>query len=87
MWRSLLAHLWERCRQIDIVHGQGANYTQSIMSPLSLLLGKPSLVKASLTNDDFSSLSGSHVAPIQRVFLGMLDAYVAISANLEQEFA
>jgi glycosyltransferase involved in cell wall biosynthesis len=87
VWRSLLAHLWERRREIDIVHGQGANYTQSIVGPVGRLLGKPSLVKASLANDDLSSLSGSRVAPIHRAFLGMIDAYVAISADLEEEFA
>lgn len=87
VWRALLAHLWARRREIDIVHGQGANYTQSIVGPLGRLLGKPSLVKASLANDDLSSLSGSRVSRIHRAFLGMVDAYVAISADLEQEFA
>lgn len=86
VWRALWAHLWARRRSLDIVHGQGASYTQSIVGPMGRLLGMPSLVKASLANDDLSSLSGTRVAGIHRVFLGMVDAYVAISADLEREF-
>ena len=86
VWRALWTHLQARRRALDIVHGQGANYTQSIVGPMGRLLGMPSLVKASLANDDLSSLSGSRVARIHRAFLGMVDAYVAISADLEREF-
>jgi glycosyltransferase involved in cell wall biosynthesis len=86
VWRALSAYLWRHRHQVDILHGQGAYYTQSIVGPLGRLLGKPSLVKASLANDDLCSLSGSNVSGIHRRFLDMIDAYVAISADLEQEF-
>ena len=87
IWRALWVHLWRRRHAIDILHAQGASYTQSIVGPMGRLLGKPSLVKASLANDDLRSLSGTRVAGIHRAFLGMIDAYVAISDDLEQEFA
>jgi glycosyltransferase involved in cell wall biosynthesis len=86
IWRALSAYLWQRRHEIDILHGQGAYYTQSIVGPLGRLFGKPSLVKASLANDDLSSLSGSSISAIHRRFLDMIDAYVAISSDLEREF-
>jgi glycosyltransferase involved in cell wall biosynthesis len=86
VWRALFAHLLQRRHEIDILHGLGAYYTQSIVGPLGRLLGKPSLVKASLADDDLSSLSGSTISWLHRRFLDMIDAYVAISRDLEREF-
>ncbi len=86
VWRALSAHLWSRRREIDILHGQGAYYTQSIVGPLGRLFGKPSVIKASLAHDDLGSLTGSSISAVHRRFLGMIDAYVAISADLEREF-
>lgn len=86
VWRALSAHLWHRRHEIDILHGQGAYYTQSIVGPLGRLFRKPSLVKASLWNDDLCSVTGSSISPVHRRFLDMIDAYVAISNDLEQEF-
>lgn len=87
IWRSLAAHLWARRNAVDILHGQGAYYTQSILGPLGRLLGKPTLVKASLSQNDLSSLSHSTIAPVHRRFLRLVDAYVAISRELQAEFA
>ena len=86
IWRSLAVHLWRRRHHVDILHGQGAYYTQSILGPLGRLLGKPTLVKASLSQNDLSSLSHSTIAPVHRRFLRLVDAYVAISEDLEAEF-
>lgn len=87
IWRSLAAHLWARRRDVDILHGQGAYYTQSVLGPFGRLLGKPTLVKASLSQNDLSSLSHSTIAPVHRRFLRLVDAYVAISEELKAEFA
>jgi glycosyltransferase involved in cell wall biosynthesis len=87
VWRSLAGHLWQRRHAVDILHGQGAYYTQSILGPFGRLLGKPTLVKASLSQNDLSSLSHSTIAPVHRRFLRLVDAYVAISGDLEAEFA
>jgi glycosyltransferase involved in cell wall biosynthesis len=87
IWRSLAAHLWARRRAVDILHGQGAYYTQSVLGPFGRLLGKPTLVKASLSQNDLSSLSHSTIAPVHRRFLRLVDAYVAISEELKEEFA
>ncbi|WP_296925878.1 glycosyltransferase family 4 protein [Thiohalocapsa sp.] len=87
VWQSLAVHLWRRRHAVDILHGQGAYYTQSILGPFGRLLGKPTLVKASLSQNDLSSLSHSTIAPVHRRFLRLVDAYVAISADLKAEFA
>ncbi len=86
VWRGLSAYLWQRRHSIDILHGQGAYYTQSVVGPLGRLFGKPSLVKASLAHDDLSSLTGSSISAVHHRFLSMIDAYIAISADLELEF-
>ncbi|WP_200238444.1 glycosyltransferase family 4 protein [Thiohalocapsa halophila] len=87
VWRSLAAHLWQRRHAVDILHGQGAYYTQSILGPFGRFLGKPTLVKASLSQNDLSSLTHSTIAPVHRRFLRLVDAYVAISEELQIEFA
>ena len=87
LWRNLLGYLWKRRKDFDILHSHGAYYTQAIVGPLARLLGKRSLVKASLADNDLKSLTNSSVAPLHRFFLDRVDAYVAISADLEAEFA
>ena len=86
IWRHLWVHLWQRRQAVDILHGHGAYYTQSILGPFGRLLGKPTLVKASLSQNDLSSLSHSTIAPVHRHFLRLVDAYVAISEDLATEF-
>ena len=86
VWRSLAAHLWQRREHVDVLHGQGAYYMQSILGPFGRFLGKPTLVKASLYQNDLSSLSHSTIAPVHRRFLRLVDAYVAISDELREEF-
>jgi glycosyltransferase involved in cell wall biosynthesis len=85
LWRSLLGYLWRRRGQFDILHSHGAYYTQAIVGPLGRLLGKASLVKVSLAENDLSSLDSSRVGRLHRLFLNQVDAYVAISADLEAE--
>jgi glycosyltransferase involved in cell wall biosynthesis len=85
VWRSLARHLLDRRKAVDILHGHGAYYTQSILGPLGRLLRRPTLVKASMSNNDLSSLSHSAIAPVHRRFLRQVDAYVAISDDLHAE--
>ena len=58
-------------REIDLFHGHGAYYTNCIIGPFGRLLGKPSLIKASLANDDLHSLSEPRVATFHRALLSM----------------
>ncbi|QQO52581.1 MAG: glycosyltransferase family 4 protein [Thiohalocapsa sp. PB-PSB1] len=86
IWHNLFKHLWQRRRHVDILHGHGAYYIQGILGPFGQLLGKPSLVKASMSQNDLLSLTCSTIAPVHRRFLKLVDAYVAISDDLNREF-
>jgi glycosyltransferase involved in cell wall biosynthesis len=87
LWRNLFVYLWKRRYDFDVLHAHGAYYTQAIVGPFARALGKRSLVKASLADNDLKSLTSSSVGPLHRFFLDRVDAYVAISADLEREFA
>lgn len=86
LWRSLWRHLWARRHEIDLLHGHGAYYTNCIIGPFGRLLGKPSLIKASLANDDLHSLSEPRIAGFHRALLSAIDAYVGISEDLRDEW-
>ena len=86
IWKNLWWHLWAMRREIDLFHGHGAYYTNCIIGPFGRLLGKPSLIKASLANDDLHSLSEPRVATFHRALLSMVDAYVGISEDLRDEW-
>jgi len=86
LWRRLFLYLLARRREFDILHAHGAYYTQAIVGPFARLLGKRSLVKASLADNDLKSLTDAKIGPLHRFFLDRVDAYVAISAELRREF-
>jgi glycosyltransferase involved in cell wall biosynthesis len=86
LWWNLLRFVLKRRRDFDILHSHGAYYTNSIVGPLARLVGWKSIVKASLANNDLHGLKGSLAARIHHAFLGKVDAYIAISHDLEKEF-
>ncbi len=86
LWRRLFWYLFARRRDFDILHAHGAYFTQAVVGPFARVLGKRSLVKASLADNDLKSLTGAKIAPVHRFFLDRVDAYVAISADLRLEF-
>jgi phosphatidylinositol alpha-1,6-mannosyltransferase len=87
LWLNLARHVWAHRGEIDILHGHGAYYTHAFIGPLARLLGLKSLVKASLAHDDLESLSRPLVGSIHRTMLRRIDACVAISRDLVDEFA
>ena len=52
LWLNLALYVWARRKDIDVLHSHGAYFTHAFIGPLARLLGKRSLVKASLANDD-----------------------------------
>jgi glycosyltransferase involved in cell wall biosynthesis len=85
IWGALARHLLTRRAAVDILHGHGAYYIQSVLGPIGRILRRPTLVKASMSNNDLSSLSNSSIAPVHRRFLRLVNAYVAISDDLHTE--
>lgn len=86
LWLNLALYVWARRKDIDVLHSHGAYFTHAFIGPLARLLGKRSLVKASLANDDLQSLSRPIVGTLQRLMLRCIDVYVAISQDLVREF-
>jgi glycosyltransferase involved in cell wall biosynthesis len=86
LWYNLARLVWQRRHDFDILHSHGAYYTHAFIGPLGRLTGLRTLVKASLANDDLQDLSRPFIGWLHRVMLRRIDAYVAISQDLVQEF-
>jgi glycosyltransferase involved in cell wall biosynthesis len=87
LWLNLTRFVWAHRSDIDILHAHGAYYTHAFVGPLARLMGLKSLVKASLAHDDLESLTHPLVGSIHRMMLRRIDACVAISRDLVNEFA
>jgi glycosyltransferase involved in cell wall biosynthesis len=86
LWLNLSRYVWQRRHDFDILHSHGAYYTHAFIGPLSRVLGLKSLVKASLANDDLLDLNRPLIGYLHRLMLRRINAYVAISQDLVQEF-
>ncbi len=86
LWWELLKYAWGRRGDFDIFHSHGAYYLNSIVGPIARFLGWKSLVKASLEDNDLHGLGISASGKVHKLFLRLVDRYIAISANLEREF-
>ena len=86
LWWNLLLYVLARRKDFDIFHSHGAYYSNSIIGPLSKLVGWKSLIKASLADNDLHGLKRSIPGMIHYAFLRMIDSYVAISHDLGSEF-
>lgn len=86
LWFNLSRYVWRRRHDFDILHSHGAYYTHAFIGPLSRVAGLKSLVKASLANDDLLDLNRPLIGHLHRHMLRHIDAYVAISQDLAQEF-
>lgn len=86
LWFNLIRYVWSRRNDFDVLHSHGAYYTNSIVGPLGRLVGIKSLVKASLAKDDLHGVGQLATGLIHRLFLGQVNACVAISRDLEKEF-
>lgn len=86
LWFNLSRYVWKRRRDFDILHSHGAYFTNAFIGPLARIVGLKSLIKASLADDDLQGLSRPIVGRVHRFMLRRIDAYVAISQDLVQEF-
>ncbi len=86
LWFNLARLVWQRRRDFDILHSHGAYYTHAFVGPLGRVTGLRTLVKASLANDDLQDLSRPVIGRVHRFMLRRIDACVAISQDLVQEF-
>lgn len=86
LWFNLSRYVWRRRHDFDILHSHGAYYTHAFIGPLSRVAGLKSLVKASLANDDLLDLNLPLIGYLHRLMLRRINAYIAISLDLVEEF-
>lgn len=86
LWLNLARYLWRRRRDFDILHSHGAYFTNAFVGPLARVLGLKSVIKASLAADDLVDLSRPLLGRAHRAMLSRVDACVAISGDLVEEF-
>jgi glycosyltransferase involved in cell wall biosynthesis len=84
LWWNLFKLI--RHNDYDIVHSHGAYYTNCIMGPMTKLLRKKSLIKATLSNNDLIDVKKNISGWIHYFCLKTIDACVAISPELRDEF-
>lgn len=86
LWYNLARLVWRRRRDFDILHSHGAYYTHAFVGPLGRMTGLRTVVKASLANDDLQDLDRPLIGWLHRLMLRRIDACVAISQDLAEEF-
>jgi len=86
LWLNLARYCWARRKDFDVLHSHGAYFTNAFIGPLARVLGLKSLIKASLANDDLQGLQHPVVGWLHKQMLRRVDACVAISQELAQEF-
>lgn len=86
LWYNLARLVWQRRRDFDILHSHGAYYTHAFIGPLGCVAGLHTLVKASLARDDLQDLDRPLIGWLHRLMLRRIDACVAISQDLAEEF-
>jgi glycosyltransferase involved in cell wall biosynthesis len=86
LWWRLFCFAWHNRNRFDIFHVHGAHYLNSVAGPISRIVGWRSIVKATMSNDDLYGLNKSAAGFLHHLFLKNINAYVAISRNLQSEF-
>lgn len=84
-WRNMWKLLKHHKREFDIIHSHGAYLRNSIVGPLSRLLGKKSIVKVSLADNDLHGLGRGRSGWLHKRFISMVDKYISISREITNE--
>jgi len=87
LWFNLARYCWRRRKDFDVLHSHGAYFTNAFIGPLARALGLKSVIKASLADDDLQDLSRPTVGAAHRFMLNRVDACIAISHDLINEFS
>jgi glycosyltransferase involved in cell wall biosynthesis len=86
LWWNLWRTFSSLRSRFDIIHAFGSTYRNSVVGPISKLLGKKSLTTVSLANNDLHPLAvHSTAGRIQKAFLSCVDRYVTLSRQITHE--
>jgi glycosyltransferase involved in cell wall biosynthesis len=86
LWWNLFRFAWRNKHRFDVMHLHGAHYLSSIVGPISRIVGWPTIVKATMANNDLCGLKRSAAGFFHYFFLKTISAYIAISYDLAREF-
>jgi len=85
LWKNLLQLLRSKQEECDIIHSHGAYLRNSIVGPIARILGKKSLVKISLSENDLFGMDKGKSGWLHRKFMSQIDRYVSISRKITRE--
>jgi len=83
LWKNMLRST--RGGSFDVLHTHGAYLKNSFFGPLSRMLGKKSILKVSLADDDLHGLGKGRSGWVHKRFVSMADRYVSISREITDE--
>ena len=85
LWKNMWRLLNHQKMGFNIIHSHGAYLRNSIVGPLSRLLGKKSIVKVSLADNDLHGLGRGRSGWLHKCFISMVDKYISISKEITNE--
>ena len=86
LWWNFFRFAWRNRHRFDVLHSHGAHYLNSVVGPISKIVGWRSLVKATMSDSDLYGLKNSATGILHYLFLKSVGAYIAISKDLVEEF-
>ncbi len=84
-WGRIGRRLAELRRRFDVLHVHSADFSQSAAVPMARLMGRPVLVRSSISGE-FAGLRASRSGRVQLRMLKGAGAFVVLSKRLEGEF-
>jgi glycosyltransferase involved in cell wall biosynthesis len=85
LWKNIWGLLKNQKLDFDIFHSHGAYLRNSFVGPLSKILGKKSLVKVTLADNDLRGLGRGKKGWLHKRFILMVDIYITISKRITNE--
>jgi glycosyltransferase involved in cell wall biosynthesis len=85
LWKNMWSLLKQKRKEFDIVHSHGAYLRNSFIGPLSKLLGKKSLAKISLSDNDLKGIGKGKSGWLHKKFISQIDRYISISKKITGE--
>lgn len=85
LWRNMRDLLIKKKAEFDIIHSHGAYLRNSFVGPLSKMIGKKSLIKVSLADNDLHGIGTGKSGWLHKRFISMVDRYVSISREITSE--
>jgi glycosyltransferase involved in cell wall biosynthesis len=84
-WKNMFSLLWKKKNAVDVIHSHGAYLRNSFVGPLARILGKKSIAKVTLANNDLHGLGRGRSGWLHKFFISRVDKHVSISREITAE--